>query len=477
MPIYGVADGNDHDPAHMLDNETGDAGLADLASFLVRSTPATESFAHPDSVADGQMGVDGDDADVNPEDLARLIGGVQEELVTTGKVEQLVITDDVAVNATQRAMVESVVRQCLPSHFPVIRYSQAGRDRATAAVVDYICGYGPLQGLLNDPSVDEVIVRGCQPVMVERGGVLEDTEIRFINHDQLLTIMRRIAREVGRELNEAEPILNAWLKDGSRVNCIISPLAKEQEVLTIRKFSTRHFTLDDLVDKGSLPMQAAEWLAAAVAAKVNLVVSGGTGSGKTAMVRALAYKVPANEYLITIEDTWELRLANSRERVTTLVKREENSGGGGGGVSLRDLVINALRMRPDRIIVGEVRGPECFDMLQAFSTGHDGGLTTVHANDVGTAVKMRIPSLAKMADGVDMDTAHEQTVFAVELVVQVARTPSGKRVVREISTIDPDPSDWSKPAIQPVWLRMGGGELVQVGEPGPRVAAKLAGEI
>ena len=231
-------------------------------------------------------------------------------------------------------------------------------------------------------------------------------------------------------------------------------------------------TLDDFVEKRSLSTEAAEWLTDAVAAKVNLVVSGGTLSGKTAMVRALAYKVPANERLITIENMRELHLSSSRERVTTLVERDEASGG--GGVSLRDLVINALRMRPGRIIVDEVRGPECFDVLQAFSTGHEGGLFTVHAHDVNTTVKMRIPSIAKMTEGVDIDTARKETVFAVEVVIQVERTPSGKRVVREISTIDPDPSDWSKLVIQPVWLRVDGGELTRVGQPGSRVATKFA---
>ncbi len=462
MPVYPEK--------HVEDNsEPGDVALEDLEAFLdtkpVQSWSESETIVTPFEEKPDQIA---------PEDMNRLIKSAQDVLVNSGQVEQLTLEDDLEAYAKQRQMVLEVVKSVLSTSFPVMRYSPAQREHAVLAAVDDICGYGPIQGILNDQSVTEVIVRGTQPVLVERNGKLETTDIRFRSLDQLLVLMRRIAREVEREINEAQPILNAWLKDGSRVNCIISPLTKEGAVLTIRKFSPVHFKLTDLVSMGSLSQAAAEWLTDAVRAKVNIVVSGGTGSGKTAMVRALAYEIPEDEYLITVEDTWELRLSNSRSRVTTLVKREAGSGREEGGVSLRDLVINALRMRPDRIIVGEVRGSECFDMLQAFSTGHEGGLTTVHANNVQTAIVARLPMLAKMTEGVDADTAREQTVFAVEMVVQVARTPEGRRWVREISTVDPDPNDWRNAIISPVWLRQHNGELELVGEPGQRVAEKFA---
>lgn len=484
MPIFGVPERPDgtagsSDQA-IPTTEIRDVGIEDLEAFFDKDSPYalgptdTGMDDNPSGGAGGLSFGSEEESGVDPEDLAHLVKAAQDVLVSSGQVEQLTLSDDLAVHAEQRRMVADLVQRVLPDNFPVLRYSPAQKDRAVAAAVDSICGYGAIQNLLNDGDITEVIVRGTQPVLVERAGVLTVTDVRFHSLDQLLVIMRRIAREVGRELNEGHPILNGWLKDGSRVNCVIAPLTKEGGILTIRKFSPVHFRLADLVRMGSLPAEAAEWLKELVRAKVNIVVSGGTGSGKTAMVRALAYEIPEHEYLITIEDTWELRLSNSRDRVTTLVKREAAAGMDEGEVSLRDLVINALRMRPDRIIVGEVRGAECFDMLQAFSTGHEGALTTVHANNVQTAIVARVPMLAKLTEGVDVDTAREQTVFAIEAVVQVSRTPEGRRIVREISTVDPDPKDWKTAVIAPVWRRLKrDGELVRVGEPGPRVTEKL----
>lgn len=471
MPLHGIPDNPTPPNTRTEGWASEEVGLADLEGFLAPSTPSVAPTGTWSPVE-----VPENEDEIRPEDLSSLVQAVQDKLILTGKVETLTLSSDAETNARQRRMVAEVVASTIGDSFPVLRYSPEMRERAAAAAVDYICGYGPIQGFLDDKTVSEVIVRGCLPVLTERSGVLSEEHVRFESTDQLLVIMRRIAREVGRELNEATPTLDAWLKDGSRVNCIIPPLTKvDGGVLTIRKFAEEAYRLSELVEMGSLPEAAADWLRAAIQAKVNLIVSGGTGAGKTAMLRALGFEVPVNEYLITIEDIWELRIAKSRSRVTELVTRSKGPTGA-GGVTQRDLVVNALRMRPDRIIVGEVRGPECLDMLQSLSTGHDGGMSTVHANDVLAAISVRLPTLAAYAGEVDMSMASIQANLAIELIVQVRRTPSGKRDVAEIATIDPDPEDPRRAAIQTVWSR-NGDELVQVGEPGPRVARKLADSV
>ena len=410
---------------------------------------------------------------VDQEDLSRFVKVIQDALVEQGHSEQLELSNDPAVIARQRQFVGAFASSLLADNFPVLRYTRPVLEQVIGAVVDYICGYGPIQPLLEDKEITELIARWTDPVLVERHGVLEESDTAFTSVDQMRVVMQRIAREVSAELTEAEPVVNAWLKDGSRVNMVIPPISPNGPVLTIRKFSDRFFTLDDLVGFGSLPKAAAGWLRRCVEEKVNIVVSGGTGTGKTAMVRALCFAVPEDEYMVTIEDVWELRLERSRRRVTSMVRRGAGSDGT-GEVSLRDLLKNSLRMRPERIVVGEVRGEEALEMIQALSTGHDGGLSTVHANSSAVAVRSRIPMAATYSGEITFAMARMQTNMAIELIVQIGRERDGFRHVVEIAAVEADDANPEIATIQPVW-QWRAGALRQVAEPIGNVKSKLGG--
>jgi len=391
---------------------------------------------------------------------------VQDYLVEHGLADDLEMVGDRQQMERQRATVRHVANQMLVDHFAAAtRYDRYALAAIVELTVDYICGYGPIQEFLDDQDCTEIIARWTEPVLVERRGRLEETPMRFISNDQLITIMRRVARQVSRELTEAEPVVNAWLADGSRVNLVIPPICPSGPVFTIRKFSERFFHLSDLVSMGSLDEEAAAFLTRCVQAKTNIVVSGGTGSGKTAMVRALAFEVPDHEYLVTIEDIWELRLERHRPRVTAMVRRAAGSDGE-GEVSLRDLLVNALRMRPDRILVGEVRGAEALEMLQAASTGHDGMLSTVHANTPEMALKQRLPTACAYSGDVTYDIARMQTNFAVEMIVQVTRDPDGRRHVAEIATVAVDEDNPLEAEVTSLWRwDVEAKRLERVGEP------------
>ncbi|HWJ44533.1 MAG TPA: CpaF family protein, partial [Gaiellaceae bacterium] len=251
------------------------------------------------------------------------------------------------------------------------------RRRIVREITDDVLGYGPLEELLRDDSITEVMVNRHDMVFIERDGRIERTDVSFVDNAHLLRIIDKIGSQVGRRIDESSPMVDARLPDGSRVNAIIPPLALKGPTLTIRKFSRDPYTMDDLINFGSLTPQAAQFLAACVKGKLNVLISGGTGSGKTTMLNALSSFVPGDERIVTIEDAAELQL--QQEHVITLESRPPNIEGQ-GEVRIRELVRNSLRMRPDRIIVGEVRGPETLDMLQAMNTGHEGSLTTIHAN-------------------------------------------------------------------------------------------------
>ena len=308
-------------------------------------------------------------------------------------------------------------------------------DRAALAsrVVRLAAGLGPLEPLFADGDVDEVMVNGPADVWVERRGRLERTDVEFAGDADLRHAIERILAPLGRRVDEASPLCDARLPDGSRVNVVIPPLALSGPVLTVRRFRRQGFSLDDLVGNGTLNSALADFLAARVAGRASVLVSGGTGSGKTTLLNALSGAIPDGERIVTIEDAAELRLR--QRHVVRLESRPPNLEGR-GEITIRRLVANALRMRPDRIVVGEVRGGEALDMLMALNTGHDGSLTTVHANSPEDALR-RVETLALMAGvGLPHEAVREQVAGAIDLVVHQARCPDGSRRVASVAAVE-----------------------------------------
>ena len=305
-------------------------------------------------------------------------------------------------------------------------------DVLRQALLDELIGFGPITPMLRDPSVDEVMVNGPDRIFIERKGRLYETGMKFFDNRHLITIIQRIVEPLGRHVDEASPMVDARLPDGSRVNAVIQPLALDGPSVTVRKFSKRKLTTDDLIAFGSMTQDIATFLEEAVRARQNMLVSGGTGSGKTTLLNVLSQFIPRGERLVTIEDSAELKL-DHRNKVR-LEARPANIEGR-GRVAIRDLVINALRMRPDRIVVGECRGPEALDMLQAMNTGHDGSLTTVHANNPRDSLS-RLENMVMMA-GFELPSSaiREQIASAVNLIVQQNRLVDGSRKVVAISEV------------------------------------------
>ncbi len=309
---------------------------------------------------------------------------------------------------------------------------EPARERLAERVAERSFGLGPLEPLLADPEVDEVMVSGTAPAWVERGGRLEPTGVAFATEAELRHAIERILAPLGRRVDEAEPLCDARLPDGSRVNVVLPPLALDGPALTIRRFRRRGFGPDDLVAAGTLPAPLMDFLARAVRTRCNLLVCGGTGSGKTTTLNALSSFIGERERVVTIEDAAELRLR--QPHVVRLEARPPNVEGR-GEVTIRRLVRNALRMRPDRIVVGEVRGPEALDMLTALSTGHDGSLSTLHAGSPAEALR-RLETLALMADlGLPHGAVREQVADALDLVVCQARGPDGVRRVVGVAEV------------------------------------------
>ena len=296
---------------------------------------------------------------------------------------------------------------------------------------DTVFGYGPLQDLLRAPTISEIMVVKSDQIFVEKDGVLELSGRRFISDKVTESIVERIVAQVGRRIDKSQPLVDARLPDGSRVNAVIPPLAVRGPCLTIRKFPAHRFTVDDLIERGSITSSAAMFLRACVIDHRNILVSGGTGTGKTTMLNILSSFIPVKERIVTIEDTTELQL--HQDHVVTLESKPANVEGI-GAYTIRDLVKNALRMRPDRIIVGECRSGEALDMLQAMNTGHDGSMTTVHANSTEDVIK-RLEVLVLMALDLPIVSIHRQIASAIDIVVQITRLPGGKRKVSQISEI------------------------------------------
>ncbi len=308
----------------------------------------------------------------------------------------------------------------------------AQQARLERQVLSEILGYGPLDPLLEDPSITEIMANGPNLIFVEKAGRIEESGVRFNDEAHMMRVIDRIIRPLGRRVDRKVPMVDARLPDGSRVNVIIPPSAIDGPALTIRKFSKNKLTTQDLIAYGSLTPGMAEFLRACVVARLNIIVAGGTGSGKTTLLNVLSNFIPASDRIVTIEDSAELQL-NRRHVVRLEAKPPEIDGT--GRVTIRDLVINALRMRPDRIVIGECRSAEALDMLQAMNTGHDGSLTTLHANTPRDAIS-RLETMALMA-GLDLPirVVREQIAAAIDLIVQQARLRDGSRKIVQITEV------------------------------------------
>ena len=306
------------------------------------------------------------------------------------------------------------------------------RSKIVSDLKDEMLGLGPIEVLLKDPTVTEVMVNGPKKIFVERMGRLQLTDIQFHDDSHVMNIIERILSPIGRHIDESVPLVDARLEDGSRVNIIIPPLSLVGPCITIRKFATKALSVDNLITFGTLDRKMADFIKACIQARINILVSGGTGSGKTTTLNVLSSFIPENERIVTIEDAAELKL--QQEHVVTLESRPANIEGN-GEITIRDLVKNALRMRPDRIIVGEVRGGEALDMLQAMNTGHDGSLTTAHANNPRDALS-RLETMVLMA-GFEMPirAIREQVSSAIELILQQSRLKDGSRKITYITEV------------------------------------------
>jgi pilus assembly protein CpaF len=310
--------------------------------------------------------------------------------------------------------------------------SLSERERLVTEVLDETFGLGPLEPLMRDPSITDILINGPKTVYVERQGQLEQVSAAFNDESHLLQIVQRIAGRVGRRVDETSPMVDARLPDGSRVNAIIPPLALDGTLVSIRRFGAKPLVISDLLAKKSITKDMVQFLTSCIKARINMVISGGTGSGKTTLLNALSASIPPKERVATIEDAAELRL--QQPHVVRMETRPANIEGS-GQVTTRDLVRNALRMRPDRIIIGECRGPEALDMLQAMNTGHEGSMTTVHANETRDALS-RLEMMVGMAGfDVPMWIIRRQIASALQIVVQVARMPGGARKIIKISEI------------------------------------------
>jgi pilus assembly protein CpaF len=329
-----------------------------------------------------------------------------------------------------RATIENSFNQFLADEN--LMYTRATRMQLLEWITSDIIGYGPLEPLLNDNEITEIMVNGPNDVYIERFGIIEHTNIKFTNDAHLRRIIDRIVAPIGRRVDESSPYVDARLPNGFRVNATIPPLALDGPILTIRKFAVVPFTAQDLVNNGTLNNPIVAFIKACVEAKINLVISGGTGTGKTTLLNVVSTYIPSQERIITIEDTAELKL--NQRHVVRLERRPPNIEGK-GEVTIRQLLINALRMRPDRIIVGEARGGEALDMLQAMNTGHEGSMTTIHANTPRDALR-RIETMVRMAGmELPLKAIREQIASSINLLIHLERMRDGTRKVVQITEV------------------------------------------
>jgi len=347
---------------------------------------------------------------------------------------RLIAELDPAMDVSRTAEVRDTIHEMYESILQEesIILGRREREALFEQIVAEILGLGPLQPLLAEESVSEIMVNGPKKVFVERNGKLQRTNIAFESNEHLMRIIERIVAPLGRRIDESSPTVDARLEDGSRVNAVIPPISLQGPILTIRKFFTDPLTVDDLIRFGTVNEELMEFLKACVVAATNIIISGGTGTGKTTFLNILSNYIPDDERILTIENAAELQIR--AEHVVTLESRPPNVEGR-GEISIRDLVINSLRMRPDRIVVGECRGPEALDMLQAMNTGHEGSMTTLHANNTRDALS-RLETMVLMAG---MELPHrairEQVASAIDLIVQLSRFRDGSRRVVSITEV------------------------------------------
>jgi len=356
---------------------------------------------------------------------------IHRDVVSALEVERIKISDNSAQNQEIRKKVDSIINSLLQKEtsMPLTREQ---RTKFITELLDEILGLGPLEELMRDPSVTEIMVNSPDKVYIEKAGKLILTKYKFRDDEQIIQVMKRIVAPLGRRIDESVPLVDARLKDGSRVNAIIPPLAVSGPTLTIRRFSQKPFTDEDLIKKGSISREAVEFIKACVKLRKDIIISGGTGTGKTTFLNMCSSYIPEDERIITVEDTAELKL--QQEHWVRLESRPPNIEGK-GEVTIRDLVKNCLRMRPDRIVVGEVRGAEALDMLQAMNTGHEGSLATIHANSPRDALT-RLEAMCLMA-GADLPiwALREMISSAVHLIIQLTRFSDGTRKVTAITEI------------------------------------------
>ncbi len=329
-----------------------------------------------------------------------------------------------------RSKIEDCFNQVLEDEN--ILYNHSDRIQMFEWVIEDIMGYGPIEPLLKDPEITEIMVNGYDKVFVERFGLIEQTSVKFENDAHLMRVIDRIVSPIGRRVDETSPMVDARLPSGYRVNATVPPISMDGPILTVRKFASDPLTIQDLIAKGTLTVAIASFLKSCVEARINLIVSGGTGTGKTTFLNVLSSFIPERERVITIEDTVELQLR--QVHVVRLEKRPPNIEGK-GEITIRQLVVNALRMRPDRMVVGECRAGEALDMLQAMNTGHDGSMTTIHSNGPRDTLS-RIETMVLMAGiKLPLKAIREQVANAIELVVHLERLTDGTRKIVKVSEV------------------------------------------
>jgi len=362
------------------------------------------------------------------QDYQRLKATVHQELLNRLNLERLTRVKREDAEPEIRRVIAVIIQ----GQLAITPLSLLERETLVTDVLNELFGLGPLEALLHDPSVSDILVNRHDLIFVEREGKLEETDIRFKDDRHLLQIIERIVSSVGRRIDESSPMVDARLQDGSRVNAIIAPLALDGPVLSIRRFRTDRLGANDLVDRESLTQPMLDFLKAAVACRLNIIVSGGTGAGKTTLLNILSSFIGQTERIVTIEDAAELML---RQRHVVRLETRPANIEGKGAVKQRDLVVNALRMRPDRIIMGEVRSEEALDMLQAMNTGHDGSLTTVHSNSARDAL-YRLDTMVAMANlSIPERAIRQQIASAINLIIQVTRQSDGTRRVTGITEL------------------------------------------
>ncbi len=363
---------------------------------------------------------------INEELILELTNEIHSRLLRDADANRLAQASDEEI----AAVVEQVMRQVLQEKR--LHLSEREIEQLRRSVINEVIGYGPIHDLLEDPTVNEIMVNGPNMIYIERNGKIERVNRRFRDDEHVMQVIERIVAPLGRRIDESNPMVDARLPDGSRVNAIIPPCAILGPCLTIRKFSRKPLTPDDLVRLGTMTEEMKLFLEACVKGRLNIIVSGGTGSGKTTTLNALSFFIPNHERIITIEDAAELKL--QQEHVVPLETKPPNIEGK-GEVTIRDLVRNALRMRPDRIVVGEVRGPEALDMLQAMNTGHDGSMSTLHSNSPRDTLA-RLETMVLMA-GTELPSRaiREQIASAIDLIVHQERLRDGSRKIVNITEV------------------------------------------